>query len=633
MTLLAFALPASIVSLGKVLLAWDWRIWLVAFVVGSVVLQHKGPIRPEEQAAKVAKAAKRHQEAGDVQVAYLLLTRALRLLGVFDASASPPQREAAELRQKRAELLLLRGFTGPCIQETFFFPGPAAGLLRARAFAKQGNWPKAMETMQEPGVTDLASQSFSFFKAVVEIGTRQATGQIDVPMLMRAAIAKNHIDVPLEAGPLQYQSPKLARQSLPGRGQGIVATADIAQGELLICERPLALVRPGDPDWRYQADLEAVLAQRLVERSLGEAQLMEDVCSLFDGEGSDGPHWAPHPWQPEDFAVPMPGGAGTPVLENRLRRIVKHNAHRWPGCHPQTQTPMPGLGLWRVPPMVNHALESDSRPNSAHVFIGDAMVFRATAPIKRGEEVLDRYSTPLADRFQWTLQTLDAHQMRDPVYEVAAVRWGELLTDGAGASAANTLSTARRQLLEGLRKMESKEVWSHGLHTVTKEEYQDLRERYFAAATETRRELKEGQAKELALAPPEVRCLNLLCPLSFHFEGRSACLELRAELARRVALARPFHFGEVKLWAELFDRLAKMQEAGASFSAEEKKLKLEVERELTRCAEFWQGGPLPNAAGDYQEEFARWVKGSEGFHVGWFSDIPLEKFMSGPTSS
>lgn len=29
---------------------------------------------------------------------------------------------------------------------------------------------------------------------------------------------------------------------------------DIAPGELLITARPLELVRPGDPDWQYQAD-------------------------------------------------------------------------------------------------------------------------------------------------------------------------------------------------------------------------------------------------------------------------------------------------------------------------------------------------------------------------------------------
>ncbi|CAE7713667.1 SPCC736.13 [Symbiodinium pilosum] len=489
--------------------------------------------------------------------------------------------------------------------------------------------------MKEPGVKELARETYSDkFQHMVEIGARQAAGQIDLALLMRASIANNHYDVPGQAGPLRYQSPKLARQVIPGRGQGMIATADIAQGELLICERPLDLIRPGDADWAYGADLEEALTQRLTRRSLHEAQLIEDVCTLFDGEGSDGPRWVPHPWQPEDFAVPMPAGAGTPVLERRLGRIVKHNAHRWPGCHPQTLTPMPGLGLWLVPPMVNHALESDNRPNTAHVFIGDVMVFRATVPIQKGEEILDRYSTPLADRFQWTLHTLAAHGMRDAAYEAAAVRWEEPLEGlGAGAISETTLSSSRKLMLDSLQRMESKEVWINGLQTVSRDEYQELKERYFAAAAETRRALQEGERQELPLAPPEVRCLNLLCPLSFHFEGRSSCLELRAELARRVGLARPFHFGEVKLWAELFDRFRKMEEAGATFSTEETALRAEVDRELARCANFWEGVAQASEAQLSKEEFVLWVKGSEGFHLMWFSNFPLSKFLSGPSTA
>ena len=614
----------------------------MVFIVGSVVLQHKGPVSAEEQASKVAKAAKRHQEAGDFQVAYLLLTRGLRLLGVFDGAGSGSAgsagsngsntksnaETAAELRRRRAELLLARGFTGPCLQEARFITGPAAGLLRARALAKQGKWPEALEVMKEPGVQEYARENYSDkMQPLVEIGARQVAGQIDVPILMRAAIANNHYDIPGEAGPLRYQSPKLTREKIPGRGQGMIATADIAVGELLICERPLDLIRPGDIDWAYGADLEEVLTQRLVQRCLHEAQLCEDVCKLFDGEASDGPHWVPHPWQQEDFAVPMPKGAGTPLLESRLRRIVKMNAHRWPGCHPQTLTPMPGLGLWVVPPMVNHAIESDNMPNTAHVFIGDAMVFRATAPIKKGDEVLDRYSTPLADRFQWTLHTLAAHEMCDATYEAAAVRWEEPPLQLQGISSEMPLSDSRKRLLESLRRIERKEVQSHGLHTVSREEYMELKDCYFAAAAETRQELQDNKLKELPLAPPEVRCLNLLCPLSFHFDSRSPCLELRAELARRVALARPFHFAEVKIWAELFDRFKKMEEANASFSAEETTLREEIDRELARCAEFWQGATgaaAPSGSGSGEahqlknEEFALWVKGSEGFHIWWF---------------
>ena len=83
------------------------------------------------------------------------------------------------------------------------------------------------------------------------------------------------------------------------------------------------------------------------------------------------------------------------------------------------------------------------------------MIFRATAPIQAGQEVLDRempqlfaelwkhpdascdtrhqgYSTPLADHFEFTLHTLAAHGMRDPVYEALDRVWASLLVENVG---------------------------------------------------------------------------------------------------------------------------------------------------------------------------------------------------------
>eukprot|EP00435_Cladocopium_sp_Y103_P063446 s1441_g25.t1 len=140
-------------------------------------------------------------------------------------------------------------------------------------------------------------------------------------------------------------------------------------------------------------------------------------------------------------------------LQTTALGVVKHNAHRWPGKHPTSNLPAPGLGLWLWPPMINHATESDGMPNCAHVFIGDVMIFRATAPIQAGQEVLDRYSTPLADHFEFTLHTLAAHGMRDPVYEAAAARWQE-----GGAK----LSNEKAQLVESLTSIERKVTWSNG---------------------------------------------------------------------------------------------------------------------------------------------------------------------------
>lgn len=617
----AFNLPPSVDNLVKVLTSWDWRIWLVVFIVGSVVLQHKGPQSPVEQAAKVAKAAKRHLENGDYKVAYMLLTRGLRLLGAFDKpGATSPSASLLELRRRRAAILLQKGFNKACVEECSLLADPSGGGLRARAFAQMGAWKEARKAVEEPGVLQWTRDNIApNFPMFIDLGARQAFGSFDVLQLMGGASVMQHIIVPDDMGPLRFESAKLERKALPGRGQGLVAKANIAEGELLIASRPIELIRPGDQDWQYHADmafLEEVLTRRLYQRCMDcDAQCVEDVFSLFDGQGH-GARWTPHTWRSDDFALPMPQGAAGDELFLRLRGVVKHNAHRWPGKHPTSNLPAPGLGLWLWPPMINHATESDGMPNCAHVFIGDVMIFRATAPIQAGQEVLDRYSTPLADHFEFTLHTLAAHGMRDPVYEAAAARWQE-----GGAK----LSKEKAQLVETLTSIERKVTWSNGVHSVVLPEYEALRDRYKAAAV-------TPTAGELPLAPPEVRALNLLCVLGFQFEGRCAALGWRAELVRRLSLARPMHFAQVKLWAELFERLEHLK-AKDKLSSKEQELSEEVNGELCQCAAFWITGKMETKSieSEWKQTFVDWARGS-GYNYEWFSTLALDEFANKPSN-
>eukprot|EP00913_Durusdinium_trenchii_P024810 g23286.t1 len=339
---------------------------------------------------------------------------------------------------------------------------------------------------------------------------------------------------------------------------------------------------------------EEVLTRRLLHRCMDcDASCIEEVFSLFDGQGH-GARWAPHAWRSDDFALPMPQGAASAELYARLRGVVKHNVGR-SDCAVWT-LPAPGLGLWLWPPMINHALESDGRPNCAHVFVGDVMLFRATAPIRAGEEVLDRYSTPLADHFEFTLHTLAAHGMRDPVYEATAASW-QALQEGFHGAPPPQLPAEKKPLAERqsmtdddhttLAAIERKVTWSNGVHSVVLPEYEALRDRYKASKSDS-------------LAPPEVRALNLLCVLGFKFEGRAAALEWRSELARRLGLARPMHFAQVKLWAELLERFEHLK---GSLSSKEEKLLEEVDSELSKCAAFWTLGraSMETSAGEWKQ--------------------------------
>ncbi|CAK9027584.1 Putative oxidoreductase [Durusdinium trenchii] len=514
---------------------------------------------------------------------------------------------------------MLQGFNKACVEECSLLGAPASGGLRAQAYAQMGDWKAAKKAMEEPRVLQWTCEHVGMtFPMLVDLGARQSSGEIDVLNLMGGASIMQHVVVPEDMGPLRFESSKLERKELPGRGLGVVAKADIALGELLIAARPIELIRPGDPDWQYQADmayLEEVLTRRLLHRCMDcDASCIEEVFSLFDGQGH-GARWAPHAWRSDDFALPMPQGAASAELYARLRGVVKHNAHRWPGKHPSSSLPAPGLGLWLWPPMINHALESDGRPNCAHVFVGDVMLFRATAPIRAGEEVLDRYSTPLADHFEFTLHTLAAHGMRDPVYEATAASW-QALQEGFHGAPPPQLPAEKKPLAETLAAIERKVTWSNGVHSVVLPEYEALRDRYKASKSDS-------------LAPPEVRALNLLCVLGFKFEGRAAALEWRSELARRLGLARPMHFAQVKLWAELLERFEHLK---GSLSSKEEKLLEEVDSELSKCAAFWTLGraSMETSAGEWKQSFVDWARGS-GYSYEWFSTVSLEEFAKQPS--
>lgn len=566
--------------------------------------------------------------AGDMLRAYECFTRGLQAAEI--ASASDMERPdssmvAEQLHLRRAEVLLARGFARACAQECMKLSGPESSALRARALAAMGEWVAAADLLQTTAVVDASRKADSDtlqFAAFARRGAEQRQGKINFVELMTTVLADgSSSSLPMSSGPLRYESPKLKRMAIPGRGMGIVATDNIVPGELLVVARPLGLVLPGEES--TSTNLNQNLARKLERNVLENAQLLEETLSLFDGSSAYGANWDPAPWEP--LAPSLPSGRQSGLLD-RIRRIVKYNAHRCPCKSPGLYQTGIALGLWLWPPMINHGLEGELAPNCAHVFVGDAMVFRATLPIASGEEVLDRYSSPLAETFSATLETLEEHDMKDPVYEAAAARWRErtILDKLPQGDQVQSLSQNRSSLLDALQEVESKLKRGNSLGTISAEEFLKLRTCYLRVAAEQKQENGELanslRQQELELAPPEVRCLNLLCPLAFQWEGRSGALEMRAELCRRVGAARPFHFASVALWTELYSRLEELQQRIGGLSPVEKQLAVEVTDEFTRCAQLWVG----QHEVDNRELFKvveLWALKWSGFRFGWFSQV------------
>lgn len=619
-------MPAAVAMVGGFwaeALEWDLRIWLVLAAVVSVIiaLARRGATArsPEDSARRLLAMADRDLAKGKHSSSYALLTRSLRAL----QGSSGESQLSEQVRLRRARLLLARGFAAPCAKECEGLAAPEARILRTKALGAAADWTAAAEAAREA----LSGSEAEAASREALLGERQRWGEVDFVDLMRAASAAGHARLPTAVGPLRFESPKIIRTALLGRGRGVVAAQDIAPGELLLLARPIELLSPGDRDWRPDMDLEHLLAVRLEGRVLEHAQVAEETFSLFEGLETYGPQWVPAPWDSDTLTLPVPRGSGSSDLSRRVHNVVKHNAHRWPGKDPVRGGPAPGLGLWLWPPMVNHAIEADGGPNCAHIFVGDVMAFRATCAIRCGQEVLDRYSTPLAERFEWTLQVLREHNMEDAVYKAAASRWCESgdVSNG-GRAAPGKLSESRAALMQVLHAIERHLGLLGGSFAAPKEDYLTLKACYQSAAAEARAEAAAqlGPSHELPLAPPEVRCLNLLCPMGMRWEGRGAALEFRAELVRRVALARPYHFAAVKLWAELFARFEELRGAGAELTAEEVELEAEVAGALAQCAAFWCG----RGAGDLQprdlrEVIVPWARGAGGFAFGWFSSAPL----------
>lgn len=381
-------------------------------------------------------------------------------------------------------------------------------------------------------------------------------------------------------------------------------------GEAFILARPLGLVLPEDLDRSQFAGsgLPEMLARRLLSEQLQasarhDAALAEELFSLYDGSASYGARWEPTAWSASQGVLPTLGSD----IGGRIDRIIKFNAHRCPGGRdPRTGDPVPGLGLWLWPPFVNHALEADPPPNCAHVFFGDTALYRATRPVKAGEELLDRYTSPLALRFEQTLSNLEDHGMTDPKYEACAQAWGSAAEGPPG----------QRALVACLARVERGLAAGSALSSVREEDYRTLARASRDAAEEARRGLTG-----LPLAPPEVRALDILCPLAAAFDGRAAALEWRMELARRVQEARPFHFSALGLAAELHARLVALPRA--SLDKDEAFLASEAERRAREAAAFWLTGRPEDGMSVSEEElsqvFIPWVLETFAFRFGWFS--------------
>ncbi|KAK5171756.1 uncharacterized protein LTR77_003392 [Saxophila tyrrhenica] len=200
-----------------------------------------------------------------------------------------------------------------------------------------------------------------------------------------------------------YTEPVEVKEA-PVGGRGLFATQDLKTGDLVLCEKAFSSLFEKDKNWfaawEYNhgklsmASSTVALWDQVMQKVLQNPSTIEEVTQLvgdYAGLGAMKVHV-------DDMNV---------VDAFQVRSIIESNTFGIPTPSKQAQTRPFGFtaefqqeghlgdntGLFLKTSMMNHSCV----PNTRKVFVGDAIVIRATRPIKKGEELVQSYAQTDAD--------------------------------------------------------------------------------------------------------------------------------------------------------------------------------------------------------------------------------------------
>ncbi|RUS34537.1 hypothetical protein BC938DRAFT_479791 [Jimgerdemannia flammicorona] len=192
---------------------------------------------------------------------------------------------------------------------------------------------------------------------------------------------------------------------IPGKGRGMVATKEIAEGTLLMCSKAYSIIYEGElAEMNWSDSLPPPIIIKVVEKLQAEPWTAAELYNLYAG-----PTMAP-------IAVDVTNTAEEIQIDFlRINNIVCENCFRvdgdpWPQLSSQPTTLQAknrtsaaaafdeevgkGSGLWVLPSYLNHSCLA----NASYLNIGDLMFIRAIRGIKEGEEISVAY-VPALDTF------------------------------------------------------------------------------------------------------------------------------------------------------------------------------------------------------------------------------------------
>ncbi|KAG8995510.1 hypothetical protein FRB90_000169 [Tulasnella sp. 427] len=268
---------------------------------------------------------------------------------------------------------------------------------KAQALYGLGRWGEAGTAFEAVG-SEFPSEATSSRQWIEKCHKRRQeneTGNYNWVEMYNTSLSNPRLDVADYKGDIE-----VVAISSRGGGRGVVTTADVVAGQLLVVSKAFVSAFPEDCDppeilliqnlikMVAQHGCGALLGTKVAERIAGDPSCAQLVYDLYAGPSFPSP--------PSSYVMDRAPSNGierylnfdVPVDISRIEGVLSFNAFRPSGL------PLPSKkesdhpdALFLLPSLFNHSCD----PNAAWVCIGDIMVVRATRDISKGSEVLISY--------------------------------------------------------------------------------------------------------------------------------------------------------------------------------------------------------------------------------------------------
>ena len=262
-----------------------------------------------------------------------------------------------------------------------------------RAAYELGSYEEAeasIKTMRELAPSN--EDALGLLKRIKQRMREQSTGDYDFMTMSRSSNKKhNRLDH------ADYTSDTTIRDA-GASGRGLFATKDIKAGQLILCEKALAVAFESDTaphsytilnhkTQRALTGTQATLLYTIVQKLVHYPELAAKFSDLHDGGG----------YYPKTSLQAAEGLV--PVDAFRAQGIIEHNSFGCPTARSSSKAAQKeaanpagyhSTGLWLRASYINHACDS----NAMRSFIGDMMIVRAVRDIAEGEEIVMPYRLP-----------------------------------------------------------------------------------------------------------------------------------------------------------------------------------------------------------------------------------------------